>query len=93
MGRFKLPLQPRLATSLCKHSIDWRGEIQYLHDKSAEDVREALKRTTTHIDQILNLIGGRRGLDHDQVFFGRFGVPVLARFLEQCRLNGAGVQR
>lgn len=66
------------------------AKFQYLHDKSAEDVREALKRTTTHIDQILNLIGGRLGLDHDQVFFGRFGVPVLARFLEQRRLSGAG---
>lgn len=66
------------------------AKFQYLHDKSAEDVREALKRTTTHIDQILNLIGGRLGLDHDQVFFGRFGVPVIARFLEQRRLSGAG---
>lgn len=66
------------------------AKFQYLHDKSAEDVREALKHATTHIDQILNLIGGRLGLDHDQVFFGRFGVPVLARFLEQRRLRGAG---
>lgn len=66
------------------------AKFQYLHDKSTEDVREALKRTITHIDQILNLIGGRLGLDHDQVFFGRFGVPVLARFLEQRRLSGTG---
>jgi hypothetical protein len=23
------------------------------------------------------------GLDHDQVFFGRFGVPVMVRYLDQ----------
>jgi hypothetical protein len=66
------------------------AKFQFLHDKSAGEVRDALKRASTHIDQILNLIGGRLGLDHDQVFFGRFGVPVLARYLEQRRQNSAG---
>jgi hypothetical protein len=66
------------------------AKFQYLHDKSAEQVQEALKKTTKHVDQILNLIGGRLGLDHDQVFFGRFGVPVLARYLENRRLNNSG---
>jgi hypothetical protein len=31
----------------------------------------------------LNLISGRIGLDHDQVFFGRFAVPVMVRYLDQ----------
>lgn len=59
------------------------AKFLYLHDKSAEDIQGGLKRATKHIDKCLNLIGGRLGLDHDQVFFGRFGVPVLVRYLDQ----------
>lgn len=59
------------------------ARFQYLHDKSAEEVQEGLKRAIRHIDTSLNLIGGRLGLDHDQVFFGRFGVPVMVRYLDQ----------
>ena len=61
------------------------GEAKFLHlhDKSAEEIQEALKRATRHIDRSLNLISGRLGLDHDQVFFGRFGVPVIVRYLDQ----------
>ena len=42
-----------------------------------------MQRAIKHIDTSLNLIGGRLGLDHDQVFFGRFGVPVMVRYLDQ----------
>ena len=59
------------------------AKFQYLHDKSAEDIQDGLKRAIKHIDTSLNLIGGRLGLDHDQVFFGRFGVPVMVRYLDQ----------
>lgn len=59
------------------------AKFQYLHDKSAEEVKNALERANKHIDTCLNLIGGRLGLDHDQVFFGKFGVPVLVRYLDQ----------
>ncbi len=31
----------------------------------------------------LNLIGGRLGLDHDQVLFGRYAIPVMVRYLDQ----------
>jgi hypothetical protein len=44
------------------------AKFQYLHEKTAEDVQDALARATKHIDTSLNLIGGRLGLDHDQVF-------------------------
>lgn len=74
-------------------SLDWllrsvntvltgEAKFQYLHEKTADEVRDALKRATKHIDTSLNLIAGRLGLDHDQVFFGRFGVPVMARYLD-----------
>jgi hypothetical protein len=59
------------------------ARFQFLHDKSAEEIREGLKRATRHIDTSLNLISGRLGLDHDQVFFGRFGVPVMVRHLDR----------
>lgn len=59
------------------------AKFQFLDGKTAEEVRNGLKRATKYIDTSLNLIGGRLGLDHDRVFFGRFGVPVIVRYLDQ----------
>jgi hypothetical protein len=59
------------------------AKFSYLHDKGAEDIQVGLKRATKHIDSCLNMIGGRLGIDHDQVFFGRFGVPVMVRYLDK----------
>lgn len=66
------------------------AKFQYLHEKTAEEVQDALVRTTKHIDTSLNMIGGRLGLDHDRVFFGRFGVPVMARYLDQRQQQKLG---
>ena len=82
-GKARLPFQPRLVAALGEHGAHRRGEVQFLHEKSAEEVQDGLKRATKHIDTCLNLIGGRLGLDHDQVLFGRFGVPVMVRYLDQ----------
>ena len=62
------------------------ARFQFLHDKGAEEIQDGLKRATRHVDTSLNMIAGRLGLDHDQVFFGRFGVPVMVRYLD--RRNG-----
>lgn len=59
------------------------AKFQFLDGKTADEVRNGLKRATKYIDTSLNLIGGRLGLDHDRVFFGRFGVPVIVRYLDQ----------
>ena len=59
------------------------AKFQFLHDRTAEEIRDALGRAGRHIDTALNLIAGRLGLDHDRVFFGRFGVPVMVRYLDQ----------
>ena len=59
------------------------AKFQFLHEKSAEEIQDGVNRATKHIDTSLNLIGGRLGLDHEQVFFGRFGVPVMVRYLDQ----------
>ena len=53
------------------------AKFVFLHEKSAEEVRDALKRATRQIDACLNLVAGRLGLDHARVFFGRFAVPVM----------------
>ena len=59
------------------------AKFSYLHDKGAPDIQDGLKRANKLIDTCLNLIAGRLGLDHDQVFFGRFGVPVMVRYMDQ----------
>ena len=58
------------------------AKFTFLHEKTADEVRAGLRQTVKHIDGCLNLIGGRLGLDHDRVFFGRFAVPVMVRFLD-----------
>ncbi len=64
-------------------ALTGEAKFQFLHDKTAEEIRDGLRRATKHIDTSLNLISGRLGLDHDQVFFGRFGVPVMVRYLDR----------
>jgi len=82
------------ATAGYHFNLDWllrsvntaltgEAKFQFLHEKSAADIQDGLKRATKHVDTSLNLIGGQLGLDHDQVFFGRFGVPVMVRYLDQ----------
>jgi hypothetical protein len=66
------------------------AKFQHLHEKSAAEVQGALSRATKHIDTSINLISGRLGLDHDRVFFGRFGVPVMARYLDQRQQANLG---
>jgi len=63
------------------------AKFQFLHDKTVDEISDALKRANKHIDKILNLIGGRLGLDHDQVLFGRYAIPVMVHYLD--RGNGA----
>ena len=61
------------------------GEAQfsYLHDRDSLDIQDGLQRATKYIDDCLNIIAGRLGLDHDRVLFGRFAVPVMVRYLDQ----------
>lgn len=76
-----------------RFNLDWllrsvntvlTGEAKFLflHNKSAAEVQDGLAHAIKHIDTSLNLISGRLGLDHDQVFFGKFGVPVMVRYLD-----------
>ncbi len=58
------------------------AKFLHLHDHDTLEISGALKKTVRHIDSILNMIGGRLGLDHDRVLFSRFAIPVMARFLD-----------
>jgi len=53
----------------------------HLDGISMKDFEIALKKSIKYVDQMLNLISGRLGLDHDQVFMGRFALPVLSLHL------------
>ena len=60
-----------------------RAQFDGLQDKGAEEVQDGFERAAKQVDTCLNMIAGRLGLDHDRVLFGRYAVPVLARFLDQ----------
>lgn len=60
-----------------------KAQFLHLHDQSAEAVKQALERTVGHIDAVLEMISSRLGLDHNRVFFGRYAVPVMVRFLDK----------
>ncbi|NQT91403.1 MAG: DUF262 domain-containing protein, partial [Lentisphaerae bacterium] len=68
-------------------TLTGEAKFQYLHGKSADEIQDGLKRAERHIDTSLNMIANRLGLDHNQVFFGRFGVPVMVRYLDQRNEN------
>lgn len=75
-------------------NLDWllrnvntvtKGEAKFLHLHDAEpaEVQDGLKRSVKAINASLNMIGGRLGLDHDRVLFGRFAVPVMSNYLDR----------
>ena len=67
------------------------ARFSHLHDKGAPDIQDGLARASKQIDASLNLIAGRLGLDHDRVLFGRFGVPVMVRYMDR-RTGPMGAQ-
>lgn len=69
------------------------SKFQFLHDKSSQELQNGLERTAKHIDTCLNLISGRLGLDHDRVLFGRYGIPVMVRYLDQRQETLSGEER
>lgn len=64
-------------------TLTGEAKFLYLHEKHAAEVENGLNRATKSIDQCLNLISGRLGLDHDRVLFGRYAIPVIVYYLDQ----------
>lgn len=61
--------------------VNGEAKFSHLESNSPSEIKEGLKLTSKYIDESLNLIGGRLGLDHNKVFFGRFCLPVMVRYL------------
>lgn len=75
-------------------SLDWllrclntvlngRAEFRHLHGAAPTEIRDGLRRAVKAIDSSLNLIAGKLGLDHDRVLFGRYAIPVMARYFDR----------
>ncbi len=59
------------------------GEAKFtaLANVSPEEFQQALAKSVQLINQLLNLVGSQLGFDHDRVLLGRYGFPVMARYL------------
>ena len=74
--------------------VTGEARFTHLHDVPTADIRNGLARTERAVDYALNLISGRLGLDHDRVLFGRYALPVMARYIDRRggHLNDAAEQ-
>lgn len=61
--------------------ITGEARFSYLHNKSAMEIQQGLQIALKYINKCLNMIDGRLGIDHDRVFFSKFAVPVMVRYL------------
>ena len=59
------------------------AKFHFLHDRTAEEIKDSLEKATKHINTCLNMISGRLGLDHDRVLFARYAIPVMVRYLDR----------
>ena len=59
------------------------ANFRFLDHKESAEIQEGLKRAAKAVDHSLNLIADRLGLDHDRVLFGRYAIPVMARYFDR----------
>lgn len=58
-----------------------RAPFSALDEVEASEFEKALSSSTNQVEYLLELAGGRLGLDHDRVLMGRYAFPVLTRLL------------
>ena len=63
--------------------VTGEARFAHLHDEPIAAVQDGLARAERCVDHALNLIAGRLGLDHDRVLFGRYALPVMARYIDR----------
>ena len=73
-------------------ALTGEAKFQFLHDKTAEEIQDGLKRATKHIDTSLNLIGGRLGWTTTRSSSAASRVPVMVRYLDR-RIGPARTQK
>lgn len=59
------------------------ANFRFLDYKKPAEIQEGLKRAANAVNHSLNLIADRLGLDHDRVLFGRYAIPVMARYFDR----------
>ena len=75
-------------------SLDWllrsitilatdEARFVFVHDLSGETFLRCLGKAIEHINYLLDLIGARLGLDHQQVLTGHYSFPILVRYIEE----------
>ena len=62
--------------------VHGKADFKDLHSTSRDVFEAGLQKTIKHVDTLLNQISSRLGLNHDQVLFAKFSIPVLIRHLE-----------
>ena len=77
-------------------SLDWllrnvnavvtgEAEFEFLDNVSTATIQDGLQRAERSIDQALNLISGRLGLDHNRALFGKNALPIMAHYIDRRR--------
>ena len=56
--------------------------FRHLHNTPREVFENGLRRTVKHVNNVLNQISGKLGLDHSRVLFAKYSIPVVVRHLE-----------
>lgn len=63
--------------------VTGQAEFRHLHEKSASDIQDGVRRAERGIDSALNLIADRFGLDHAQVFIGPNALPLMTHYIDK----------
>lgn len=75
-------------------SLDWllrcittlttnEAKFSFIHDLDGKQFVNGLNKAIKHISYLLDVIGDRLGLDHQQVLTGHYAFPVLVRHIEE----------
>lgn len=67
-----------------------RAEFSYLAEVEVSEFNDGLQKAERTINELLNLISGRLGLDHQRVLGGYAAFPLMSRYLAErnCKLSG-----
>ncbi len=73
----------RLEWLLRNVNAEVTGEALFaaLADVETARIKAGLTETIKRVSNLLDIVAGRLGLDHDRVLFGRYAFPVMTRYL------------
>ena len=59
------------------------AKFSFIHDLDGDQFVNGLNKAIKHINYLLDVLGDRLGLDHQQVLTGHYAFPVLVRHIEE----------